>query len=173
MRIVSGKLNGRIIKAPSGHTTHPMSEKIRGAVFNALGDIEGLSVLDAFSGSGAIAIEAWSRGAKGITAIDRSQEAIKCIQDNVRTLGIPGIKITRANVSTWSDLNSDKTYDIIVCDPPYDSNQISTIQKLEKHLNPIGVFVLSLPPGPIYNTKLKKISEKDYNDAKLYFYKKT
>lgn len=172
MRIVSGLLNGRIIKAPSGHVTHPMSEKIRGAIFNALGDIVGLKVLDAFSGSGAIAIEAWSRGARGISAIDKSSDAIKCIQDNTRSLGIADIKITRANVSSWSDLNPDKTYDIVICDPPYDSNQITTIHKLEKHLRPNGILVLSLPPGVVYGTELKKISEKDYNDAKLYFYKK-
>jgi len=172
MRIVSGSLNGRIIKSPTGHTTHPMSEKIRGAIFNSLGDITGLSLLDAYSGSGAIAIEAWSRGARGITAVDKSASAIKCIQDNIQKMKINGVKITRANVSTWSDLNSDLTYDIVICDPPYDDDQIDTVHKLERHLKHNGVLVLSLPPGPNYDTTLKKISEKDYNDAKLYFYKK-
>lgn len=172
MRIVSGKLNGRVIKAPSGHLTHPMSEKIRGAIFNALGDIKGLSLLDAYSGSGAIAIEAWSRGAYGITAIDKSLIAVTCIRDNTKILGIKDIKITRANVVSWSRLNRDKFYDIVVCDPPFDAYSLDSIYEIESHLKTNGVLVLSLPPEANYVTKLKKMSEKDYNDAKLHFYKK-
>jgi 16S rRNA (guanine966-N2)-methyltransferase len=58
MRIIAGELKGRNIQEPYGHRTHPMSEKVRGAVFNALGDIEGLAVLDAFAGTGALSFEA-------------------------------------------------------------------------------------------------------------------
>ena len=72
MRIISGVLGGRVFKAPNGNKTHPMSEKIRGAMFNSLGDISGLTVLDAFSGSGAVAIEAFSRGAEHVVAVDSS-----------------------------------------------------------------------------------------------------
>lgn len=61
MRIISGIYGGRTIQSPSGHKTHPMSEKMRGAIFNALGDIKGLSFLDAYGGSGAVALEAISR----------------------------------------------------------------------------------------------------------------
>jgi len=171
LRIVAGQFQGRVIKAPAGNLTHPMSEKIRGAIFNALGDIEGLAVLDAFTGSGAIAIEASSRGASSIIAIDKSLDAVKCAISNIKDLGINNIKVTRANVSSWSDNNLDMKFDVIICDPPYDKVQLDTIKKLEKHLKDKGVFVLSLPPSAIYSSNFLKVSEKDYNDAKVYFYK--
>lgn len=63
LRVISGSLGGRLINSPPGNKTHPMSEKMRGAIFNILGNIEGLDVLDAYSGSGAIALEAISRKA--------------------------------------------------------------------------------------------------------------
>ena len=70
MRIIAGDLKGREFKSPRGRTTRPMSEKTRGALFNTLGDIEGLSVLDGFAGSGALVFEAISRGAVSALAIE-------------------------------------------------------------------------------------------------------
>ena len=68
MRIIAGTLKGQQFQTPHSHKTHPMGDKIRGALFNVLGDIEGLSFLDAFSGSGALAFEAASRGAASVLA---------------------------------------------------------------------------------------------------------
>jgi 16S rRNA (guanine966-N2)-methyltransferase len=75
MRVIAGFLGGRNFDSPGGHRTHPMSDKVRGAVFGVLGDIKGLSVLDAFAGSGALSIEAVSRGAKYAVAIDVDKRA--------------------------------------------------------------------------------------------------
>lgn len=172
MRIISGKYGGRIIKAPAGHRTHPMSEKIRGAIFNALGDIEGLTMLDAFSGSGAISIEAVSKGVSSVDAIDSSKNAYETIIQNIKSLGIKNIKVSQANVSSWLDNNSNNVYDLIVCDPPYDNVDLKLLHKIEKHLAPNGVLVLSLPPNILYKSVYELLLEKDYNDAKLYFYKK-
>lgn len=86
MRVVAGRLGGRIFDSPRTHRTHPMSEKARGAIFNVLGDIAGLSVLDAYSGSGALAIEAVSRGAKSVLAIEVDVEAVKTIARNIENL---------------------------------------------------------------------------------------
>lgn len=173
MRIISGIYGGRVINAPSGHVTHPMSEKIRGAIFNALGDITGLSMLDAFSGSGAIAIEAVSRGIDNVIAIDKSKNAIRTIQENIKSLDIKNIKATQANISTWIDNNLGKQFDIIICDPPYDHIDINLLSKIEKQTKENGLLVLSLPPGIKYNSKNKLLLEKDYGDAKLYFYRKS
>ena len=84
MRVVSGSLGGRLFDSPRTHRTHPMSEKARGALFNTLGDIHGLRILDAYAGSGAITIEAESRGAQHVTAIDIDVEAIRTIASNVQ-----------------------------------------------------------------------------------------
>jgi 16S rRNA (guanine966-N2)-methyltransferase len=85
MRIIAGRLGGRHFASPQGRRTHPMSDKMRGALFNALGDIDGLSVLDAFAGSGALAFEAVSRGAGHAVAIDVDKSAQRAIAENIST----------------------------------------------------------------------------------------
>lgn len=172
MRIISGIYKGRVIKAPSGNVTHPMSEKIRGAIFNALGDIKGLHFLDAFSGSGALAIEAVSRGAKSVIAIDNSKNAIRVMKENVDALNIHNIKVTQANVSSWIENNKSVYFDIVICDPPFEKVDLKLLNKLEGRVKHNGIFILSLPPQVIIASKLELLQEKDYNDAKLYFYRK-
>src|SRR3989344_5907941 len=114
MRIIAGKLKGRLLHEPHGHRTHPMAEKVRGALFNVLGDIDGLTVLDAFAGSGALGLEAISRGAEHVTAIDLDKRAVSVVKENANTLDInEKIKITKANVSSWSDNNSRKKFDLV------------------------------------------------------------
>jgi 16S rRNA (guanine966-N2)-methyltransferase len=152
-----------------------MSDKIRGALFNVLGDVSELTVLDAFSGSGAIAIEAVSRGAAHATAIESDKTAQKTISNNILSLEIEDrMKLTRANASVWSDNNGSQLFDIVVCDPPYDELQLSLVAKLTRHLDKDGVYVLSWPgsyevpdlPG------VEIVSQKSYGDAQLIFYKR-
>ena len=88
MRIVSGALGGRTFDAPRGHRTHPMSDKIRGALFNMLGDIEGLQVADLYSGTGAISFEAISRGASNTIAIEADKVAYATIKKNIDQLNL-------------------------------------------------------------------------------------
>lgn len=174
MRIISGSLGGRQFDAPKGHRTHPMSEKARGGLFSALGDIGGLSVLDAFAGSGAISLEAVSRGAEHATAIDIDKNAAKIVENNVKKLGIKHkIKAIRANASGWSDNNPDSKFDIIVCDPPFDQFKPSIIQKLAGHLAEDGIFIVNMPSSleHLELTGLKEVKTKNYGDTTLIFYK--
>lgn len=177
MRVISGSLGGRQFKAPSGHKTHPMSEKMRGAIFNILGDIKGLTLLDPFTGSGAIAVEAISRGAYAVTAIDSSKSAYKTASENLANLQInQKVKLTLANAATWSDNNLAEKFDIVVCDPPYGSVRSELLEKLANHTKPGGVVVLSLPPDDSFKLKsdlYKLIVTKNYGDSTLAFYKKT
>lgn len=177
LRIISGHYNGRLIESPPGHKTHPMSEKIRGAIFNMLGDINGLRLLDAYTGSGAVAIEAVSRGASFVTAIDIDKNAYNTIADNIASLSIDSkrIKATRANISTWLDNNSDAVYDIVVADPPYKNVKSSVLIKLSKAVKEGGLIIYSLPPD--YTTDLPTniytiLSKKRYGDAQIIVYKK-
>ena len=174
MRIIAGTLKGREFKSPRGHKTHPMSDKMRGALFNVLGDVEGLSFLDAFSGSGALAFEAISRGAKDVVAIDSDKDAHKAMDDNVKSLGISNIKVIRASASGWSENNQDIQFDIVLLDPPYDNLQVNLLEKLaDRHVKPGGLAVLSCG-GHVEapDLGLEIASSKNYGDAQLVFYRK-
>src|SRR4051812_48975580 len=114
MRVIAGRLGGRNFESPKTQRTHPMSDKIRGALFNSLGDLSGLTVLDAFAGSGACSIEAVSRGAAEVLAIDIDPEAVKTIAANVRTLDLEDvITIRRKNISGWSRNNQARQYNVV------------------------------------------------------------
>jgi len=120
MRIIAGSLGGRIFESPHGHRTHPMSEKIRGAIFNALGDINGLSVLDPFAGSGALCFEAISRGANNAVALDADKKAYTIIKKNIATLGLEdSVTASRIYVDSWSKRNQKEMFDLVLLDPPY------------------------------------------------------
>ncbi len=176
LRVISGSLGGRSIEWPKNHSTHPMSEKIRGALFNMLGDIEGLSVLDAFTGSGAIAFEAISRGASSVIAIDSDKDAHKIATQNAATLGVNDkVKVVQANASSWSDNNPSELFDIVVLDPPYDKVKQPLLQKLAAHTKNGGITVLSLPPDEEVrlDPKFTQLARKSYGDAVLVFYRKT
>jgi 16S rRNA (guanine966-N2)-methyltransferase len=173
MRIIAGKLKGRQFEAPSGHRTHPMSEKIRGALFNALGDITGLTVLDAFAGSGALSFEAVSRGAAYATAIEINPQAHRIISENIRTLGIRGnVKSVRASTAGWLTTASDAKFDIVLLDPPYDNVRPRLLADIAKRAKEGGVIVASLPPGTnLVLDNLQLQLRKSYGDAELLFYK--
>ncbi len=175
MRIIAGKLGGRNFDAPRGHRTHPMGDKIRGALFNILGDISGLTVLDAFAGSGALSFEAISRGAASALAIEIDKEAFETIQRNIITLGLdPEVIVMRKNVAGWSRNNQDKQFDIVLADPPYNDIRPTLLQKLMPQVKPGGLLVLSWPGGePVrpFNG-VEVVSAKAYGDAQLVFYRR-
>ncbi len=176
MRIIAGHLRGREVKSPKGFRTHPMSDKVRGALFNVLGDVEGLTFLDAFAGSGALSFEAISRGAKSAVAIDKDSSAHKVLEQNTKELCPKTVKAVKANTAGWSIHNMEKRFDILLLDPPYDELQPNLLQKLaNRHVNPGGLAVLSFPgrleeaPG---FASFKIAVQKDYGDAQLIFYRK-
>ncbi len=175
MRVISGYLGGRNFDAPKGKATHPMSDKMRGALFNMLGDISDLTVLDAFAGSGALSFEAVSRGAAAATAIENDKTAHKVINDNAKALDIDKeVKAIKATVSGWSANNPAAIYDLVLADPPYENLQESSILKLTQHLKPNSLMVLSWPghkKAPAFSGLIKQ-TERNYGDSQLVFYRK-
>ncbi len=175
MRIIAGQLGGRTFDSPRGHRTHPMSDKIRGALFNILGDISGLSVLDAFAGSGALSFEAISRGAASALAIDVDKYAHEAIQDNIKQLGLSDkVTVMRKNVAGWSRNNRHIQFDIVLADPPYDDIRPLLIKDLINQVKPDGLMVLSWPGSEKVRVfaDVDVISSKAYGDAQLVFYRK-
>jgi 16S rRNA (guanine966-N2)-methyltransferase len=175
MRIIAGKLKGRIFHDPPGHHSHPMSEKARGALFNALGDIEDLTVLDAMAGSGALAFEAISRGAKSAVAIEQKRAPYGVIAKSIKDLDISKeVKAVNADAGSWSSHNRAKKFDIVLLDPPYNHPQFNILDKLVMHAKTGGIVVLSWPGHelpPAFDT-CKIIMDKKYGDAQLVFYRK-
>lgn len=175
MRIIAGELGGRVFESPHSKRTHPMSDKVRGALFNALGDIKGLTVLDAFAGSGALSLEAISRGARSAVAIDIDNDAFKTIANNVMTLGLEKqIEFLRKNIKGWSRNNQHRSFDIVLADPPYDDIRPDLLQVLILQVKSGGLFVVSWPGSEEIRkfAEVEVISSKRYGDAQLVFYRK-
>ena len=172
MRIIAGKYGKRIFKSPAGNRTHPMSEKARGALFNSLGVIKGMSVLDTYAGSGALGFEALSRGAVSATFVDSSKQAHRAIKATVDLFDLTeSTKVTRANISTWSDNNADKMFDIVFADPPYHTIRLDVIDKLCRHVVPGGWLIVSYPvheDTPQLSLSLQE--RKNYGDATILFF---
>ncbi len=177
MRVIAGYLGGRLFESPNGQRTHPMSEKIRGAIFNALGDIEGLTVLDAYAGTGALAIEAISRGAASAVTIESDAAAHRTVQANVEKLGISRqIETIRSNVHTWSQRYEARLFDIVFLDPPYDHVQPDVLADIVKHAKLEGIVVASLPPQTLFElpaNSFKLLTNKVYGDATISIYRRT
>lgn len=175
MRVIAGKLGGRMFESPHGHRTHPMSDKIRGALFNALGDINGLTFFDPFSGTGALAIEAISRGAKEVLAVELDQNAFTTILSNIKNLELTEqITAVRKDAKSWSRQHKDTKFDVVLCDPPYDDVKYTLLIQLAQHTKVGGLLVYSLPPKHDFRLPetFELINEKSYGDATLVFYRR-
>jgi 16S rRNA (guanine966-N2)-methyltransferase len=125
MRVVAGELRGRRINAPLGKKTRPTTDKAREATFNALGSlgvVVGARVVDAFAGSGALGIEALSRGAEHCTFIERDREALEVLRENLETLGlVEKSTIVRGDVLT--NIALVRNASLVLADPPYEFKQ--------------------------------------------------
>src|ERR1700758_4750644 len=145
VRIIAGTFGGRTIASPDGKRTHPMSERVRNAIFNSLGEVvRGARILDAFAGTGAIGIEAISRGAKHATFIEKDRLAQRILTENIEKLAIEDqTKIVRAPVASWASTYDGEFFDLIFADPPYNDTQFSTVLKLMGLLKPGALMVLS------------------------------
>src|SRR6476646_9244747 len=126
MRIVAGKFRGAGLEAPKGLATRPTSDRVRQALFNVLEhgaphlDFEDLRVLDLFAGTGALGLEALSRGARFCLFVEERAEARAAIRRNVEALALTGItKIWRRDATKLGDLGALAPFDLVYLDPPY------------------------------------------------------
>lgn len=121
MRVVAGSLRGRPIVAPGGTATRPTTDRVREAMFNALeslGAIDEAVSVDLFAGSGALGIEALSRGARRCTFVERDRDALRAIRTNVDKLGI-GDRSSVVAGDVLSSVGSMRGVDLVLVDPPY------------------------------------------------------
>jgi 16S rRNA (guanine966-N2)-methyltransferase len=119
VRIVAGSRKGARIFAPKGSDTRPTGDRVREAAFNLIGPVDGAAVLDLFAGSGAMGLEALSRGAASAVFVESDREACRAIARNLAKLGLSGATVLcRDALQTLA--TDPRTYDLVLCDPPYD-----------------------------------------------------
>jgi 16S rRNA (guanine(966)-N(2))-methyltransferase RsmD len=120
-RVIAGRYGGRRLQAPPGDATRPTADRVREALFSILGDrTEDARVLDLYAGTGALGLEALSRGAREVTFVERAQPALACLRSNLEALGADA-EVVRADALRWlrSASAAARQYDLVFLDPPY------------------------------------------------------
>lgn len=180
-RIVAGVAGGRRIDVPRSGT-RPTSERVREALFGRLehyGVVDGARVLDLCAGSGALGLEAASRGATDVTLVDAARAAAQVCQANTRALGLRGVRTVTAKVATFLAGPAGAPVDLVLIDPPYDVDEAGIVAMLEPlartedpWLAPGAVVVLersSRSPEPSWPAGLRRFSEKKYGETVVWF----
>ncbi|MBR2840076.1 RsmD family RNA methyltransferase [Candidatus Saccharibacteria bacterium] len=168
LRITTGIYKGRKIATP-GEKTHPMGERERIALFNMItGDVAGARILDAYAGSGALGIEALSRGASEVEFLEKSPAAVKTIRENLRKLDLRARLVT----GEAENFTTDDGFDLILADPPYDDFDLPGLEYLAGFLKNGGVLVLSHPDEAPSLPEMKLIKSRKYAAAHLSVYVK-
>jgi 16S rRNA (guanine966-N2)-methyltransferase len=155
----------------------PLSEKVRAALFDVVGSVDGLTVLDAYAGSGAAGFEAASRGSVLVDAIEANARVAKTIEANARILGLDwGYVLHTMTVETWLASPAQQPpaprYNLIIADPPYAQLDADVLQRLVAYILPQGILVVShaskLPSPQLQSAQL--VRAKTYGDTALSFY---
>lgn len=179
MRVISGKARGRILTGPKSDKIRPALDKVKQAVFNILGDIEGLTILDLFAGTGSVGIEALSRGAKQVVFVDTLPEALTLTHKNsalcrfedqsiVLKLKIP------EDISKIERKSGVPSFDLIFSDPPYDRGLVNPTLKAiakEKILAPQGMVIVESSPREIIagDVGLTLVDQRKYGQTLISF----
>lgn len=180
-RIIGGRAGGRRLKAPPGATTRPTSDRVREALFSALearlGSLAGLRFLDLYAGSGAVGLEAMSRGAGVVTLVESERRAARVVQDNVRGLGMTRAEVVAQPVQRFLAQPPRAPYDVVFADPPYDLPERDLVEVLEllvaREWLAAGALVVversarSVEPG--WPAGLVRLREREYGETALWY----
>ena len=170
IRITSGNLRGRSIKSPRSSLTHPMGSREKLALLNMVaGILPGARVLDAFAGSGALGIEAISRGASYAVFVEKAPKVARVIKENLASLGIS----EKAEVicEDASSFTSAEKFQLIIADPPYDKFQGTKLDNLAEMLDNEGILALSHPGEAPEIAGLKLLKTSAYANARISLYR--
>jgi 16S rRNA (guanine966-N2)-methyltransferase len=141
VRIVAGSRRGARIFAPKGADTRPTGDRVREAAFNLVGPVDGAAVLDLFAGSGAMGLEALSRGAASAVFVESDREACRTIERNLDKLRLAGATVLCADVLRTL-AGGGRAYDLVLCDPPYGyANHARLAPYLRRAVAPDGLLV--------------------------------
>jgi 16S rRNA (guanine966-N2)-methyltransferase len=174
MRVIAGRLGGRRLSAPTGTVTRPTSDRVREALFSMLGQIQDDTVLDLFAGSGALGIEALSRGARSAVFVERDARAVAVLRRNLTALQIPAEAATVRHADALIALRGAReraeTYDLIFIDPPYEQarewmHELPAI--LPSLLNPVARVVVESATRAPLQLPLAIERQRHYGDTSI------
>jgi len=166
VKITSGRYRSSKLLTPGG-ATHPMGSREKLALFNMLADyLMGARVLDAYAGSGALGIEALSRGATEVVFVEQNRRAVTTIHQNLTILSLKA-QVLLGNVVKFTTY---KKFDVIIADPPYDKFKVAEIEHLTQFLRPGGILALSHPNDPPEFPGLTLLSTHRYARAHISIY---
>ena len=172
VRVIAGKYKGKKLKTP-GEGTHPMGERERNAMFNMIVDMLPMAfVFDAYAGSGALGIEAISRGAAFVLFMDKDPRAVDTINENLKKLRLYGLHggAMLADTSVVVRTATDR-FSIVFADPPYDEYNPKMITRLARVVAPGGILVASTPEEGPEIKGMKKIKSQKYARAHISVYR--
>ena len=133
-RIIGGSAGGRRLQTPKGDLTRPTSDRVREALFSAvqssLGSLDGLRFLDLYAGSGAVGLEAMSRGATAVTLVEQDRRTAGLIRTNARTLGFADVEVVTSSVARHLAGPPASPYDVVFLDPPYSLETAAVVADL-------------------------------------------
>lgn len=166
LRVIAGSLKGRKLISPRSSATHPMGAREKNALFNMI-DVAGKRVLDAYAGSGALGVEALSRGASNVTFVENHHPAVSTIKQNLADLDLAA-EVFPGKVADFI-AEQPAPFDVIIADPPYDKIDLAEIANLSTLLNNGGTLALSSPasqPTPEI-PGLAPVSSHTYAEARI------
>ena len=172
MRIISGTRRGARIAAPKGLATRPTGDRVREAAFNLIGPVEGAAVLDLFAGSGALGLEALSRGAARAVFVEADRAACKTISANLEKLALTGARVVRDDAvrALRAEIGGGRLYDLVLCDPPYGtfaSMQTTLADLLPRVLAPDGLLVVETGAKEEPELPLRLVTSRRYGAARV------
>ncbi|MFC8733434.1 16S rRNA (guanine(966)-N(2))-methyltransferase RsmD [Luteimicrobium sp. NPDC057192] len=178
-RIVAGTAGGRVLEVPV-RGTRPTSDRVREAVFSRLehqGAVDGARVLDLYAGSGALAIEAMSRGASDATLVDAARAAVEVCRRNVRALGLTRVRVAQQPAERFVREVPSLPWDLVFLDPPYDVTAPELVQVLD-HLTEPGALApdatvvverRARDAEPAWPVGLSLVARKDYGETAVFY----
>ena len=172
MRIVAGSRKGHRIAAPKGLATRPTGDRVREAAFNLVGAVDGATVLDLFAGSGAMGLEALSRGARRCVFVESDGAAARAIQAHLEKLRLTGAVMLRRDALDVlrEEATAGRLYDLVVADPPYDAwaeLEPRLAQTLPAVLAPDGLAVVETAAKVEPQLPLDLVTSRRYGSARI------
>jgi 16S rRNA (guanine966-N2)-methyltransferase len=180
-RIIGGSAGGRRLSTPTGPATRPTTDRVREALFSSIeawcGSLQGLRFLDLYAGSGAVGLEAWSRGAGVVTLVESDRRTARLIAQNATTLGFPKAEVVPASVSSTLARLPSAPYDVVFMDPPYPLDDSAVGEELallsvQGWLVPGAMVVVersSRSPQPAWPHGIDAERSKRYGETTLWY----